>query len=84
MICKAKDNYGFMPSGNAREYGISPVDGRENEKVWPKGEAGFKIVKGESYNVEKNHPFFESKILSGEKVSNDHSPAPDSGSGSGD
>lgn len=65
MICKAKKTYGFMPSGVVREYGISPVDGKENKKVWPPSEGdNFKIVKGEKYNVEKAHPFFEGKLSS--------------------
>ena len=48
MVLKAKDNYGFMPVATSREYGISPVAGKENLKVWPKGEGTFCIAKGES------------------------------------
>lgn len=59
MVCKAKDTYGYMPKPTSDEYGISPVDGKENLKVWPKGEGTFRLVKGEKYNIMKAHPFFE-------------------------
>ncbi len=58
MVLKCKGNYGFMPVSKSRKYGISPVAGKENLKVWPKGESTFCLVKGEKYNVEKAHPFF--------------------------
>jgi len=81
MILKAKDTYGYMPVPTSREYGISPVDGKENLKVWPKGEGTFCIAKGEKYNVEKQHPFFESgdQVSRSKKVSDDNSPSPDKG-----
>ncbi len=80
MILKAKGDYGVMPKQNSAEYGISPVDGKENEKVWPKYERGnFLIVKGEDYNVSKSHPFFEGgdKVFSSKKVQDDAAPSPD-------
>ena len=82
MVLKANGSYGVMPDGVLREYGISPVDGKENEKVWPKYEKSrFCIVKGEKYNVKKSHPFFEGgdKVPSLKKVLHDDKPAPDKG-----
>ncbi len=94
MILKAKQSVGVMPHSVIVDYGISPVDGKQNEKVWPKYEIGnFCIVKGEKYNVTKNHPFFEGaeklpsfrknddKISGSKKVSNDNSPSPYKGRG---
>jgi len=67
MILKAKETVGFMPRSVIVDYGISPVDEKDSEgnvikdeKVWPKTEHGFCIVKGEEYNLSKEHPFFES------------------------
>ena len=77
MILKAKETFGFMPHANVRKYGISPVAGKENEKVWPRGENSFKIVKGEEYNVAKSHPFFGDKVSGNKKVQHDDSPSPD-------
>ena len=83
MIVKAKESVGVMPHGNIRKYGVSPVAGRENKVVWPDSERGsFRIVKGESYNVSKEHPFFDS-VSGSKKVSDDNSPSPDKGKGSG-
>ena len=80
MILKAKGNYGVMPVGVIKEYGISPVDGEENKKVWPVIERGaFMIIKDAKYNVIKEHPFFEGKVSSGKKVLHDDSPSSDSG-----
>ena len=79
MICKANGNYGFMPQGVSADYGISPVDGKENKKVWPPGENWFCIAKGEKYNVKKEHPFFEGSVSSSKNVSDDSSPSPDKG-----
>jgi len=86
MVLKAKGNYGFMPPSKSKKYGISPVDGKENLKVWPKGENTFCLVKGEKYNVEKPHPFFEGdskdsiEVLSPKKVLHDNKSAPNKGS----
>jgi len=80
MILKAKETVGFMPRSVIVDYGISPVAGKENEKVWPKTEQGFCIVKGEKYNVSKEHPFFENRISDSKKVSDDDSPSSDKGS----
>jgi len=87
MILKAKESVGVMPHSVLVDYGISPVDGKENKKVWPKFERGsFCIVKGERYNVTKNHPFFEGaeklpsfKVSGGKKISDDNSPSPNKG-----
>lgn len=80
MILKAKESVGVMPDGVIDEYGISPVDGKENEKVWPKSERGsFLIVKGEQYNVGKAHPFFGDSVSSGKKVQHDSASPSDSG-----
>ena len=93
MVLKAKESVGVMPRSVIVDYGISPVAGKENEKVWPKFEGdNFCIVKGEKYNVTKNHPFFEGaeklpsfrknddKISGSKKVPDDDSPSPDKGS----
>lgn len=80
MILKAKETVGIMPPGVIKEFGISPVASKENEKVWPKFERGnFCIIKGEKYNVTKPHPHFEDKLSGGKKVSDDNSPSPDKG-----
>ncbi len=82
MVLKCKGDYGYMPVSTSREYGISPVDGKENLKVWPKGENTFRLVKGEQYNVEKPHPFFEGgdKISGSKTVLHDGTPSPNKGS----
>lgn len=81
MVLKCKGNYGFMPVPKSRKYGISPVAGKENLKVWPKGEHTFCLVKDENYNVEKAHPFFEGgNTVSGSKaVLHDDTPSPNKG-----
>ncbi len=81
MVLKCKGNYGSMPTSKSRKYGISPVDGRENLKVWPKGSKIFRLVKGESYNVAKPHPFFEggNKVSDDKKVQHDSPPPADKG-----
>ena len=92
MILKAKESVGVMYHSVIIDYGISPVDGKENKKVWPDSERdSFCIVKGEKYNVTKNHPFFEGaeklpslrenevKISGSKKVPDDDSPSPDKG-----
>ncbi len=88
MILKAKGDYGQMPVSKSAKYGISPVDGKENKKVWPPGSKFFRIVKGESYNAKKQHPFFESKgghKVSGDKVLHDDpTPPANKGQGSSD
>ena len=81
MVCKAKDNYGFMPQSVSADYGISPVDGKENKKVWPPGENWFCIAKGEKYNVGKTHPFFGDEVPGDKKVQHDDSPSPGSRKG---
>lgn len=96
MILKAKESVGVMPPSVIKDYGISPVAGIENEKVWPKFENGsFCIVKDEKYNVTKNHPFFEGseklpsfrkkddKVSGGKTISDDDSPSSNKGSRSG-
>ena len=83
MIVKAKVSVGVMPHGNISKYGVSPVAGRENKNVWPDSEReSFRIVKGESYNVSKEHPFFDS-VSGSKKVSDDDSPSPNKGKRSG-
>ena len=87
MVVKAKESVGVMPHSVIVDYGISPVDGKENLKVWPKFERGsFCIVKGEKYHVTKNHPFFEGaeklpsfKVSGGKKIPDDNSPSPNKG-----
>ena len=80
MILKAKDNYGVMPPGVIKEYGISPVDEKENKDVWPVFERGaFMIIKDAKYNVSKAHPFFGGTVSSGKKISDDDSPSPNKG-----
>ncbi len=83
MVLKCKGDYGFMPVPKSRKYGISPVAGKDNLKVWPKGEKTFCLVKDEKYNVEKPHPFFGDgdKILGSKKVLHDAKPPADKRSG---
>ncbi len=84
MILKCKGDYGYMPPSKIKKYGISPVNGKENLKVWPKGEGTFRLVKGENYNVEKAHPFFEDgdKVSGSKKVLHDNKPSQNKGIGS--
>ena len=81
MVLKCKGDYGSMPPSKSKKYGISPVDGKENLKVWPKGAKIFRLVKGESYNVGKAHPLFEGgdKISDSKKVQHDNPPPADKG-----
>ncbi len=86
MVLKCKGDYGSMPQSKSRKYGISPVDGKENLKVWPKGSKSFRLVKGESYNVAKAHPHFEGgdKVSDSQKVQHDSPRPTDKGSRSSD
>ncbi len=86
MVLKCKGDYGSMPQSKIKKYGISPVDGKENLKVWPKGSKVFRLVKGEKYNVKEPHPHFEggSKVSGDKKVSSDSKRPADKGSRSSD
>lgn len=67
MKVKAKGDFG-VPNPKIIDK-IKPLAGRDNLKVWPKGEKGFCLIKDEEYEIPEDAEWDELFEKSGKSVS---------------